>query len=201
MEKTLAPVTQIMPTVEAETCKIMHNHFQTWFPEFKMWHISDQCFTDTFFSSVKFIHGYTSFQLCAFEKSGLMCHFSWITDPQSLSTLENPFRNVGAPLDMKSDNAPDFKGKSLLSNLWHAIFGKQFHWAYGRHGSFKTALAHFLHLTDAPLTYWCFALQHVSFFHSTWQDVVLIDNHHTSVFRFLFWPGSSIFTFTPVSSI
>jgi len=63
--------TQMVPTVEAETCKIMHDHFQTCIPELKMWHISDHCFTDTFFSSVKSIHGYTCFQLYAFEKFGL----------------------------------------------------------------------------------------------------------------------------------
>jgi len=43
VEKTLAATTQMVATVEAETCEIMCDHFQTCIPELKMWHILDQC--------------------------------------------------------------------------------------------------------------------------------------------------------------
>jgi len=40
--------------------------------------------------------------------------------------LEDIFCDVGAPFEMKSDNAPEFKGKHWLSILWHAIVASSF---------------------------------------------------------------------------
>jgi len=203
----------MVPTVEAETCEIMCDHFQTCIPELKMRHISDHCFTDTFFSSVKSIHGYTCFQLYAFEKSGLDVPFLMRRQSQSPSTLEDLLCDVGAPFEMKSDNAPEFKGKHWLSILWHAIVASSFtepmhpnqNLAECRGGSLKAALVHLLHLTGAPLTYWCFALEYVSFvqqhlarrsldwrspYERHWGDTPDI-----SVFRFPFW--SEVWYYSP----
>jgi len=109
--KTLAAMTQLVPTVEAETREIMCDHFQMHIPELKMRRISDRCFTDTFFSSLKSIQGYTCFQLYAFKKSGLDVPFLMHHHSQSPSTLEDLLCEVGAPFKIKSDNAPEFKGK------------------------------------------------------------------------------------------
>ena len=75
-----------------------------------------------------------------------------------------------------------------------------------RHGgSLKAALVHLLHLTGAPLTYWCFALEYVSFvrqhlarrsldwrspYERHWGDTPDI-----SVFRFPFW--SEVWYYSP----
>jgi len=211
--KTLAATTQLVPTVEAETREIMRDHFQTRLPELKMRRISDRCFTDTFFSSLKSIRGYTCFQLYAFETSGLDVPFLMRRRSQSPSTLEDLLREVGAPFEMKSDNAPEFKGKRWLSILRRAVVASSYtepmhpnqNLAERRGGSLKAALVHLLHSTGAPLAYWCFALEYVSYvrqhlakrslgwrspYERHWGDTPDI-----SVFRFPFW--SPIWYYSP----
>jgi len=101
-----------------------------------------------------------------FEKSGLDVQVLMHCCSQSPSTLEDLLCNVGAPFEIKTDNAPEFKGKHWLSILCHVIAASSFtepmhpdqNMAECHGGSLKAALVHLLHLTNALLTYWCFAL-------------------------------------------
>jgi hypothetical protein len=52
VEKTLAAMTQMVPTVEAETCKIMRDHLMSRLPKLKLHHVNDTCYVDMFFSSI-----------------------------------------------------------------------------------------------------------------------------------------------------
>ena len=49
---TLDATTQLIPSVEAESRKIMRDRFQTRLPELKVQRMHDVCYVDTFFSSI-----------------------------------------------------------------------------------------------------------------------------------------------------
>ncbi len=70
--KTLSATTQLIPTVEAETRKIMRDLFQTRLPELKVRRVNNTCYVDTFFSSLPSVRGYTCWNLFCFRRTGLL---------------------------------------------------------------------------------------------------------------------------------
>jgi hypothetical protein len=70
VEKTLAAMTQMVPTVEAETWEIMRDHLMSRLPELKIHCINDTCYVDTFFSLITSVRGFTCWTQYSFKRSG-----------------------------------------------------------------------------------------------------------------------------------
>lgn len=64
VKKTLDATTQMVPTVEAETRDYMRDHFKTRLPMLRPHRVNDTLYSDTFFSSVRSIRGYSMCWQC-----------------------------------------------------------------------------------------------------------------------------------------
>ena len=167
--KTLAATSQLVLTVEAETREMMRDHFQTRLPKLKVRRVNDVCYVDTFFFSVPSIRGYTCFNLYAFKRTGLDVAYLMRRRSQGPTTLPQVVMECGAPTVMKSDNAPEFKGRQWMTYLTSMSIASEFTEAYHsnenlaeRHGgALKAATVHLLTVTGCPTNYWCYALEYV----------------------------------------
>lgn len=205
VKKTLLATTQLVPTVESETREIMRDHFQTRLPELKVCRINDVCYVDTFFSSVPSVRGYSCFNLYCFKRTGLDVLFLMHRRSQSPPTLAKLITECGAPIKMKSDNAPEFKSKKWMSYLEDYTISPAFTEAHHpnqnlaerRGGMLKTATTHLLRITGAPLDFWCYAMEYVCLVWTVTARRSLNwlspherhwgDRPDISVFRFVFW--------------
>jgi hypothetical protein len=115
--KTLNATTQMIPTVEAESREIMRDHFQTRLPELRVRRVNDLCCVDTFFSSIPSVRGFSCWNLFCFQRTGLDVVYLMRRRSQSPATLPRMVAECGAPLTLKSDNAPEFKGKRWVDYL------------------------------------------------------------------------------------
>ena len=203
--KTLSATTQVVPTVEAESREIMRDHFQTRLPELRVRRVNDACYVDTFFSSLPSVRGFTCWNLFCFKRTGLDVAYLMRRRSQSPTTLPRMVAECGAPLTLKSDNAPEFKGKRWIEYLnsmaIQSVFTEAHHpnenLAERRGGSLKAATVHLLRITGCPLPYWCFALEYVCLLRTvlarrslgwlTPHEVHWGDRPDISVFRFCFW--------------
>ena len=139
----------------------MRDHFQTCLPELKVRQINDTCFVDTFFSLVPSVRGYASFNLFCFKRTGLdvlfLMHRRW----QSPPTLARLITECGAPTQLKSDNAPEFKSKKwmlyledyTISSAYTEAHHPNQNLAERRGGMLKTATTHLQRITGAPLNF------------------------------------------------
>lgn len=196
----------MVKSVESETRAIMRDHFQTRLPELKVRRVNDVCYVDTFFSSVPSICGYTCWNLVfCFKRTGLDMIYLMQRRSQSPTTLPRLISNCGAPTIMKSDNAPEFKGKRWISYLESLSVASQYTEAHhpnqnlAEHcgGALKAATIHLLKITGAPLPYRCFAIEYVCLIQSVLArrslDWMTPHERHwgerpdISVFRFTFW--------------
>ena len=205
VQKTLDATTQLVPTVESETREIMRDHFQTRLPQLKVRRFNDTCYVDTFFSSIVSIRGYTCWNLFAYQRTGLDVIYLMRRRSQSPSTLQRMITECGAPNVIKSDNAPEFKGKQWRSQLDKLCIQSKFTEAHHpnenlaerRGGALKAATVHLLTTTGAPLEYWCFALEYMCLVRTviarrsldwlTPHECHWGDCPDISVFRFTFW--------------
>jgi hypothetical protein len=89
----------------------MQDHFQTRLPQLKVRQVNDTCFVDTFFSSIPSVRGFTCWNLYCFQRTGLDVAYLMRRRSQGPTTLPKLVADCGAPLVIKSDNAPEFKGK------------------------------------------------------------------------------------------
>jgi hypothetical protein len=205
VDKTLRATTQLVPTVEAETREIMRDHFQTRLPQLKVRRINDTCYVDTFFSSIPSVRGFTCWNLYCFRRTGLDVVYLMRRRSQSPTTLPKLVADCGAPLVIKSDNAPEFKGKRWVDYLDTTSIRSEFTEAHHpnenlaerRGGSLKAATVHLMAITGCPLPYWCYALEYVSLLRTVlarrsldWRtphEAHWGDRPDISVFRFVFW--------------
>jgi hypothetical protein len=203
--KTLTATTQLVPTVEAETREIMRDHFQTWLPELKVRRVHDICYVDTFFSSLPSARGYTCWNLFCFRRTGLDVAYLMRRRSQSPTTLPRMIAECGAPTVIKSDNAPEFKGKRWMDYLSSICVRSEFTEAHHpnknlaerRGGALKAATTHLLTITRCPPQYWCFALEYVCLLRtvlarrsldwSTPHETHWGERPDISMFRFTFW--------------
>ena len=117
VSRTLVATMQMVQSVESETREIMRDHFHTRLPQLKVRRIKDTCYVDTFFSSIPSIRGFTCWNLFCFKRTGLDIVYLMRRRSQSPTTLPKLVTDCGAPTCMKSDNAPEFKGKRWVSYL------------------------------------------------------------------------------------
>ncbi len=203
--KTLSVTTQLVPTVEAESREIMRDHFQTRLPELHVRRVNDTCCADTFFSSIPSVRGFTCWNLFSFQRTGLDVIYLMRRRSQSPTTLPRMVAKCGAPLIMKSDNAPEFKGKrwvdyrTLMSI--QSVFTEAHHpnenLAERRGGALKAATVHLMRITGCPLSFWCYALEYVCLLRTvlarrslgwlTPHEVHWGDRPDISMFCFTFW--------------
>ena len=69
IKKTLENTSQLVKTVECEQRTLMRDHRVTRLAPLRPHRVNDVCYSDTFFSSIASIHGYTMFQLFCLEES------------------------------------------------------------------------------------------------------------------------------------
>ena len=103
----------MVKTVEAETREMMRDHFKARLLPLRPHRVNDTCFTDTFFSSIKSVRGYSMWQLYSLQET---CHdtvFLMKRKSEVPSTLEDYVQEVGAPNIIVYDGT-----KEATSNKW-----------------------------------------------------------------------------------
>lgn len=171
VRKTLQCTTQLVPTVEAETREYMRDHFESRLRMLRPHRINDVCFSDTFFSSIPSVRGYSMFQMFAFQFSKYDVPYLMRKESQGPSRLQDLIRDVGAARAIVTDNAKMMTGtkwKSILrANCIEGHTSEAYHQnqnlAESRGGQLKTAIIKLFHNTPhAPLAFWCYALEYLS---------------------------------------
>ena len=169
VEKTKLATTQMVPTVEAETREIMKGHLKSRIPpELRLRHVNDIVCIDTFFSSVLSIRKYKCFNLFGFKTSHFDTVYLMRRRSQAPSTVMKCFVDCGVPHTVHSDNAPEFKSKKWLAVIPRTVkhtYTEPHHpnqnLAERRGGVLKHAVVFLLRVTNAPLDYWCYALEYI----------------------------------------
>jgi hypothetical protein len=118
VDKTLSATMQMVDTVEAETWGHMWDHLVSWLPELKLNHVNDTACDHMFFSSITSVWGFTCWTPYYFLKSGFDVVYLMRWRSQGPSTLLKMVTNCGASSQMRSDNAPEFKGHTWMTYLW-----------------------------------------------------------------------------------
>jgi hypothetical protein len=204
--KTLEATSQLVPSVEAETREMMRDHFQTQLPELKVRRVNDTCYVETFFSSIPSVRGYQCWNLYSFKRTGFDVVYLMRRRAQGPTTLSRMVTDCGAPVKIKSDNAPEFKSKRWTSYLDSMSIQPEFTEAHHpnenlaerRGGAIKAAVVHLLRVTGCPLEFWCYyALEYVSLLRtvlarrslnwSTPHELHWGERPDISMFRFIFW--------------
>ena len=126
VSRTLSATPQMVQSVESETREIMRDHFQTRLPQLKVRRVNDTCYVDTFFSSVPSVRGFTCWNLFCFKRTGLDTVYLMRRRSQSPTTLPRLVTDCVAPTIMKSDNAPEFKGRRWVSYLESLSVGSEY---------------------------------------------------------------------------
>ena len=66
--QTIQNTTQLVQTLQAETREYMRDHYKTRVWALRPQRLNDTMYSDTFFSSVRYVYGYKCFQMFAFEE-------------------------------------------------------------------------------------------------------------------------------------
>ncbi len=117
----------------------------------------------TFFSSITSVQGLTCWKQYYFLVY-LMQQRS-----QGPLTLPKLVTNCGAPNQLRSDNAPKFKGRTWMTYLWKHQIQSAFTEAYHpkenpcehQGGALKAAVIHCLTVTNVDLEFWCYCMEHM----------------------------------------
>ena len=117
VDKTLSATMQMVDTVEAETREHMRDHLVSRLPELNVHRINDTACVDTFFSSITSVRGFTCWTQYYFLKSGFDAVYLMRRRSQGPSTLPKMVTDCGAPNQIRSDNAPEFKGRTWMTYL------------------------------------------------------------------------------------
>lgn len=114
VKKTLENTSQLVQTVEAETRDLMRDHRNA--QVYPLWPhmINDICYTDTFFSTLTSVRGYTMFQL--FCLKGCKVDHLYLTKQKSQSsdTFDDYIQQVGAPNYVINDHGAELIGDNWL---------------------------------------------------------------------------------------
>ena len=166
-KKTLECTTQYVSTVEAETREYMRDHFKSRLLSLRPHRINDVCFSDTFFSSIRSVRGYSMFQMFAFRDCKHDVPYLMRKESQASDKLRDLIRSIGAMKVMVNDNAKAMTGHAWLDTLrtfciedhCSEAYHQNQNLAERRGGDLKTAIIKLYHNTTsrAPLTFWCYA--------------------------------------------
>ena len=166
-EETLANTTQKMVThLQAETREYMRDSLQARALPLRPYRIDDVLFSDTFFSGICSIRGYTMFQMFAYKKSQMDVIKLMKREKEAVAMYEDTIIEFGAPTKTVTDNARVMTGKAWRTlNRKYSIqtgytvpYQQQQNYAESRGGNFKFAVCKMMHMTPhAPVEYWCHA--------------------------------------------
>ena len=100
---TLQNTTQLIPSSQAETREYMRDYYKTRIWALKSKRIHDNLYSDTFYSSLPSVRGYTCFQLFAFKKTKLVKIILMRREPQVSEAYEDVIRSIGTPIKTITD--------------------------------------------------------------------------------------------------
>ena len=171
VKDTLKATTQFIPRVEAESREIMRDHIKSRLPALRLSRRNDTDYLDTFKSSIVSVRGYKYFNLFASEKSLYDDVHLMVRKSDSDATIKDHFLRVGAPTKLKSDNAKEFTSAKTTKILRETYVERkltephhpQQNLAEARGGRLKHAVQQLLTATQAPLTFWCYAVEYMAF--------------------------------------
>ncbi len=171
VKHTLKCTTRLVSTVEAETRDYMRDHYKPRLLCLRPHRINDICFSDTFFSSIRSVRGFTMFQMFSFLECGHDVPYLMRKESQASSKYRDLVREFGAPRAIVNDNAKimtgdawmkvcrDFCIESHTSEPYH----QNENLAERRGGMLKHAIIKLFHYGhDAPLEFWCYALEYLA---------------------------------------
>jgi hypothetical protein len=119
---------------------------------------------------VSLIHSFLPYHQCGATNAGT-CTYLMRTRSQRPTTLSSLLVDCGIPRVIKSDNAPEFKGKRWLSIIQKYCITPEYTEAYHpnqnlaecRGGAIKAAVVHLMTVTKTPNEFWCYALQYICY--------------------------------------
>ena len=205
VEQTLLATTQHIKDDPAQSRMIMRDHYVARLLPLRPHRISDTCYTDTFFSSVKSVRGYKCFQLFSLKESKFDTTYLMKAKSQAFDALGDYVRYYGAPnllihdeaKEMKSNKWLDFVRKYAIPEHTSEPYHQNQNLAERRGGDIKTGLWFLLLKSEAPVTYWCYALtflvycrQYISrrsLQYRTPYEFLFGETPDISVFRFCFY--------------
>ena len=163
IKKTLENTSQLVKTVECEQRTLMRDHRVTRLAPLRPHCVNDVCYSDTFFSSIASIRGYTMFQLFCLEESKVDHLYLMKQKSQAPDKFADYVRQVGAPNYMINDHAKELTGSEWLKVARRSIidtsvtepYHQNSNLAERRGGSLKENLQLlFLNTPWAPFRYW-----------------------------------------------
>ena len=201
---TLTCTTQLIPSVEAETRDRPRDHIKARLAALHPRRLRGTWYTDTFFCPLKSVRGHTCFQLFI----GTFAKFPVVYPMRKESNAPNAYRDFvrsyGAPELLKRDNSQTQTGadwisvsrQSLIAEALTEPFHSNQNLAERYGGDLKGMVVLTLAVSQAPLKFWCYAVE--------WCAVVLRnaaisgdcvtahtlfygDTNDVSYLRFYFW--------------
>ena len=170
VKKTLENTTQLIKSVEAETRELMRDHRLTRLYPLRPHRINDICYTDTFFSTMTSVRGYTMFQLFCLKGSKVDHLYLMKKKSQASDAFDDYVRQVGAPNYMINDHASELIGddwlrvarKAMIDTFITEPHHQNSNLAERRGGALKDALQLlFFNTPWAPFIFWCYGLEYL----------------------------------------
>ena len=202
-KKTIAATTQMVKTLEAETREYMRDHFKSRVRCLRPKRINDTLYSDTFFSSVSSIRGYSKFQLFTFKKCKRTICSLMKRESEAPDKYQDILRTIGAPNRTVTDNAKVCTGQrwTKLNRDYCIATGltiphhQNQNIAEFEGGCTKLRTIKMFHETPwAPPSYWCYCVEFInetngylarqSLGWKTPNELLLGETGDISVFRF-----------------
>ncbi|GFH50653.1 hypothetical protein CTEN210_07129 [Chaetoceros tenuissimus] len=200
-KQTLRITTQLLKTMEMEMREYMQDFKQSQTTVLKPYRIKDVLYTDTFFSTIKSVHGHTCFQMFVLKRSMYTKSVPMKAEQFVYNAYRDFIVNVGAPVATVSDNARVFTSAQWKEINRTYLIQTRFTIAYHQSSNFaeliggkqKYALVKLFHYTPhAPYEYWCYGLEFLDLFsiHLSRQGLqnktshLFGDTEDISIFRF-----------------
>ena len=162
VQKTLEHTTQYIKTIEAETREIMRDHLQARAYPLRPHRINDKAFTDTFFSSVKSIRGYSMFQIFCLCNSLLDVTYLMRKKSQAADAYADFVRDVGAPTALVHDMSKEQQSERFKKTSQRAFieehdtapYHQNSNLAERRGGDLKSAVEKLMQIKEADPMFW-----------------------------------------------
>lgn len=208
VEHTLIATSQHVVEDPSQTRTIMRDHYVARLLPLRPHRISDTCYTDTFFSSVKSVRGYKCFQLFSLQECKFDTTYLMKAKSQAIDALGDFVRYYGAPnllvhdgaKEMKSNKWLDFVRRYAIPEHPSEPYHQNQNLAERRGGDIKTGLWFLLLECKAPVIYWCYALTFLVYCR---QYIARRSLQYRTPYEFLFGetPDISVFRFPFYSKV
>ena len=206
LDKTLAATTQMATApLSTERRSVPRKHYKRRAAALHPKRVKGTCYSDTFFSTIQSIRGFTCVQLFVYSLADYIFVKPLKKEKFSHSALLESITQVGAPQQMYTDNSKTQKGNKwevTLANLfvWHkfcAPHKQNQNKAERKIQDVKNRVIDTLYKAQAPLVFWCYCmmfivdcLNHTAKKKLDWRtpkEVMTGNTPDISMFRFGFW--------------